>query len=73
MLEAEHLFHGSDSEGLHNNRYHVNEIVGLLGEPPKAFLRRSPHASRLFDESGRFPLVGSIIYGQDQVANYPHL
>lgn len=53
MLEAEHLFYGSDSEGLHNNRYHVNEIVGLLGEPPQTFLRRSPHASRLFDETGR--------------------
>lgn len=52
MLEAEYLFDGSDDEGLHNNRYHMNERVGLLGEPPAAFLRRSPHASRLFDETG---------------------
>lgn len=53
MLEAERLFNGSDDEGLHNNRHHVNEMVGLLGEPPEAFLRRSPHARRLFDETGR--------------------
>lgn len=53
MLHVEHLFDGSDSEGLHNNRYHINEIVNLLGEPPEAFLRRSPHSKRLFDESGR--------------------
>lgn len=70
MLEAEHLFDGSDSEGLHNNRYHLNEIVGLLGEPPQTFLRRSPHASRLFDETGRSSLIGSSGCVQDQGANH---
>lgn len=70
MLEAEHLFHGSDSEGLHNNRYHVNEMVGLLGEPPQTFLRRSPHASRLFDETGRSSPIGSSGCVQDQGANH---
>ena len=53
MLEVDHLFDGSDDEGFHNNRFHMNEIVNLLGLPPKAFLRRSPHASRLFDDAGK--------------------
>jgi hypothetical protein len=70
MLEAEHLFHGSDSEGLHNNRYHMNEMVGLLGEPPQTFLHRSPHASRLFDETGRSSPTGCSGCVRDQGANH---
>lgn len=70
MLEAEHLFCGSDSEGLHNNRYHVNEMVGLLGEPPQSFLHRSPHASRLFDETGRSSPTECSGCARDQGANH---
>lgn len=53
MLEVNHLFEGTDSEGFHNNRYHMNEIVSLIGEPPEAFLRMSPHAGRFFDATGK--------------------
>lgn len=70
MLEAEHLFCGSDSEGLHNNRYHVNEMVGLLGEPPQSFLHRSPHASRLFDDTGRLSPTECSGCARDQGANH---
>lgn len=69
MLEAEHLFSGCDTEGLHNNRYHVNEMVSLLGDPSEAFLRRSPHASRLFDENGRSTAITSLIDVLDQCAD----
>jgi hypothetical protein len=52
MIEAKYLFNGYDEEGFHNHRYHMHEIVCLLGEPPSAFLQRSPHTWRLFDENG---------------------
>jgi hypothetical protein len=54
MLEAERLFDGFDSEGHHNNRFHMKETVRLLGDPPEAFLRRSPHTGRFFHETGRY-------------------
>lgn len=52
MLEVDHLFDGRDEEGLHNNRFHMREMVSLLGEPPAEFLRRSPQTWRLFDGAG---------------------
>lgn len=51
-MEVEHLFDGYDPDGFHNNRYHMLEMVNLLGLPPRDFLRRSPHTYRLFDDQG---------------------
>lgn len=55
MIEAKHLFNGYDEEGFHNHRCHMHQIVCLLGKPPSAFLQRSPHTWRLFDENGKAP------------------
>jgi hypothetical protein len=56
MIEAKHLFDGYDEEGFHNHRYHMHEIVCLLRAPPSAFLKRSPHTWRLFDDNGKLLL-----------------
>jgi len=52
MVEAKYLFHGYSPGGRHNNRHHMHEMVCLLREPPSAFLERSPHTWRLFDDKG---------------------
>ena len=57
MLEVDHLFDGHDEEDRHNNGKHLGEIVGLLGHPPREFLRRSPHSWRLFDDNGKLPVL----------------
>lgn len=69
MLEVNHLFDGLDDEGFHNNRFHMNEIVSLLGLPPKASLGRSPHTSRLFDETGESCVLACLeLISADQYA-----
>ncbi|MCJ1259976.1 hypothetical protein MMC24_007816 [Lignoscripta atroalba] len=52
MMENKHLFDARDNEGLHNNRYHVAEMVAYLGIPPKEFQRRSSNTPLVFDEEG---------------------
>lgn len=53
MVEVEHLFDGYSDEGRHNNKFHMHEIVCLIGEPLSEFLERSPHTWRLFDDQGK--------------------
>ncbi|EME41720.1 hypothetical protein DOTSEDRAFT_73941 [Dothistroma septosporum NZE10] len=51
---SHHLFDGRDEEGLHNNRVHLGEMVGLIGHPPLDFQRRSENAWRVFDAQGKW-------------------
>lgn len=53
MVEVDFLFDGYSDEGRHNNRFHMHEVICLLGEPPFEFLERSPHTWRLFDDRGK--------------------
>lgn len=52
MVEADHLFHGYDEEGYHNNRVHLGEMAGLLDHPPLKFLHHSVNSARVFDNEG---------------------
>lgn len=54
MIEAKQLCDEYDEESFHNHRCHMHEVVCLFGEPPSAFLPRSPHTWRVFDEDGEY-------------------
>ena len=62
MMENKHLFDARDNEGLHNNRYHVAEMVAYLGIPPKEFQRRSSNTPLVFDEEGESSPPMFLIY-----------
>jgi serine/threonine-protein kinase SRPK3 len=48
----------------------MKEMVDLLGEPPQAFLKRSSHSSRLFNEDGKYSANHSLDGAFDQMADY---
>jgi hypothetical protein len=48
----------------------MKEMVDLLGEPPQAFLRRSSHSSRVFDENGKRPADCSLDGAFNQIADH---
>lgn len=53
MIENKHLFDARDEEGLHNNGFHVVEMVAYMGVPPDEFLCSSPNTPLVFDEEGK--------------------
>jgi hypothetical protein len=70
MLESRNLFDGCDREGRHSDRWHMKQMVDLLGEPPEAFIRRSEHASRLFDDNGTLPAEEVLVVNTGDRLDY---
>jgi hypothetical protein len=48
----------------------MKQMVDLLGEPPEAFIRRSEHASRLFDDNGTLPAEEVLVVNTGDRLDY---
>lgn len=54
MFEDHYLFDADDPETKkYHYKYHLAEMVALLGPPPKEFLEKAKNADVCFDEEGR--------------------
>jgi serine/threonine-protein kinase SRPK3 len=46
------MFDGRDPTAKYSNRYHLAEMVALMGPPPLEFLQRSEESWNYFDRQG---------------------
>lgn len=60
MMENKRLFDARDDEGLHNNAYHVAEMIAYLGIPPMEFQRRSSKTPLVFDDQGELEIASVV-------------
>ncbi|KAF4633002.1 hypothetical protein G7Y89_g5128 [Cudoniella acicularis] len=54
IFEDKHLFYGNDPSGKYLTRFHLAEVIGLLGPPPLDLIQRGVRSSEFFTEEGKW-------------------
>lgn len=52
LFESNHMFDGRNIKRIISDKYHLSEMIAILGPPPLEFLTRSKNSFNYFDEEG---------------------
>jgi hypothetical protein len=56
------MFQGKNMRRILSDKYHLSEMIAVLGHPPLEFLERSKNSFNYFDERGQFCKIAPRSY-----------